>query len=260
MRYLRIWKCCLTIALVREMQFRLNFLMWGLAMLAEFSVLLLLHGSLFGLTDTIAGWNRWQWSLYLGLGQVMLTLFMVFVFPNLVGLPWQVNSGGLDFHLLRPADSQFMVSLARANLGYLVNLPLGILLLGYGMGGASFPGLLAVIPGLVWTLSGLLLLYAIFMVAVTVSVWSKRAGFASELFFGLWQYMRQPPDVFGRGAGFVFTWLVPVLAVVAAPARLFLGKGGIVTAFPALALAVLWFCAARLLWKRALKSYTGCGC
>lgn len=67
MRYLRIWKTCLTITLVRELQFRLNFLTWGLAMLTEFAVLLLFHGSLFGMTETIAGWDRWQWSFYLGL-------------------------------------------------------------------------------------------------------------------------------------------------------------------------------------------------
>jgi len=227
-------------------------------MLAEFAVLLLLHGSLFGMTETIAGWDRWQWSFYLGLGQIILTVFMVFAFPNLVGLPWQVNGGGLDFLLLRPVDSQFMVSLARANMGYFVNLPLGLLLLGYGLRGTGLPGFVPTIAGLFWSLSGLLLLYAVFMVAVTISIWSRRAGFASELFFGFWEYLRQPPEVFGRAAGFIFSWLVPILMVVSAPARLFLG-GGLVGALPAMILSILWFGVARLLWNRAVKSYTGCG-
>lgn len=259
MRHLRLWRICMTMTLVREMQFRLNFLMWGLAMLAEFSVLVLLHGSIFAMTDTIAGWDRWQWAFYLGLGQLILTVFMVFVFPNLVGLPWQANAGGLDFILLRPVDSQFMVSLARANLGYLVNLPLGLLLMAYGCSGIGRPGLVPIITGIIWIASGLMLLYAVFMVAVTVSIWTKRAGFASELFFGLWEYLRQPPEVFGQAVGFVFFWLIPVLPVVSAPARLILGRSSLIGALPALALCVLWFGAARFLWLRAVRSYTGCG-
>lgn len=255
----RIWRRCVQLTLIREMQFRLNFMMWGLAMFSEVAILLLLYGSIFSATESVAGWTRWQWSFYVGLGQFLLTIFMVFFFPNLVSLPWKINGGELDFILLKPVDSQFYLSTARANPGYLVNLPLAGALIAYGATGSGTLDWQGVLPGLAWCLSGLSLLYAMFMAAVTVSIWSKRADFASELFFGLWGFMRQPPEVFGHRAGFVFTWLLPILPVVAAPAGLFLGRSSLAGSFPALALACFWFCGARIMWQKALTKYSGAG-
>ena len=160
---MRIYGIFIKNTLIREMEFRLNFFIWGFAMLVEFGIHFLFFHNLYGSVEEIAGWNRYEWLFYLGFVQLMLAVFMVFLFPNLVALPWRINSGELDYFLLKPVNTQFLVSLGNMNFGYLVNIAAGMILMGYGSAGLQLQIDIQEAAGaLFFALTGTLILYSIF--------------------------------------------------------------------------------------------------
>lgn len=257
LRYIKVYRTCLKNSLVREMEFRLNFYIWGLAMLMEYSVVLLFFNGIYAAVDSIGGWTKYEYYFYLGFMQILLTAFMIFIFPNVCSLPYKINSGEMDFILLKPISSQFMVSLKNINYGYIVNIFAGFALIAYGLADAAVNiSLVTIIAALVYSVIGTAILYSIFFVLSTVAIWTKRAGFASDIFFNLWEFMRLPGSVYGYLSRVIFTYIFPILLICSVPVDVFLNRSDAETMITAAIIAVIWFAASILFWNRSIKSYT----
>lgn len=257
---MRIYGIFIKNTLIREMEFRLNFFIWGVAMLVEFGIHFLFFHNLYGSVEEIAGWNRYEWLFYLGFVQLMLAVFMVFLFPNLVALPWRINSGELDYFLLKPVNTQFLVSLGNMNFGYLVNIAAGMILMGYGSAGLQLQIDIQEAAGaLFFALTGTLILYSIFFNVSILAIWLKKADFASALFFNLWSFMRQPSSVYGDIAGIFLTYFFPVLLICTPSAEILLGRARPATLSLAFLIGLVWFGGSILLWKRAVRRYSSAG-
>lgn len=256
-RYVRIYMEFIRNTLIRDMEFRLNFFVWGIAMIVEMGIHLLFFHNIYGNIDDIAGYGKYEWFFYLGLVQVILAVFMVFVFPNLAGLPWLINGGELDYLLLKPVSSQFYISLRNANFGYMINIPEGIILMVYGGNhGEIHISLQSAAGAAIYSIVGILILYSILFNLSILSVWMKKADFASTLFFNLWSFMRYPSDVYGNIMRIVFTYLLPVLLVCAVPMEILLKKVSITTLLITMLIGFIWFTGTILLWRIAVKHYS----
>lgn len=256
-RYLRVYRTCLRIGLIREMEFRLNFFVWGLAMLVEYLIIWLFFYTIYENVNAIAGWSKYEWYFYLGYVQVLLTLFMTFLFPNLVALPWKINSGDLDFYLLKPINIQFLVSLNSMNFGYVVNFIPGFILMSYGFRNKMITMSITQIVGIIiFSIIGILILYSIFLLTVTISIWTKRANFASDLFFQLWSFLRNPAFVYSKIFRIFFSYVLPILLVGTVPVRIFLGRSDNFMMVSAVVLGGSWFIGSSFFWRKAIQSYT----
>lgn len=256
-RYLRIYIRFIKNTIIREMEFRLNFFIWGMAMLVELGINLLFFNNLYGNIDNIAGWDKYELFFYIGFVQLLLAGFMVFIFPNLVALPWLINSGELDYLLLKPINSQFLISLRNVNFGYLINIVAGIVLMLYGGMRVKFDiGPLAVINSLFYSFIGTLILYSIFFNFSILSIWIKRAEFASTLFFSLWSFMRNPSTIYGNFIRCVFTYVFPILLVCTVPVEILLKKINYKMLLSTLIISILWFGGSIVLWRSAVKHYS----
>lgn len=257
---MRIYGIFIKNTLIRDMEFRMNFFMWGFAMLVEFGIHFLFFHNLYGNVEEIAGWNRYEWLFYLGFVQMILAVFMVFLFPNLVALPWKINSGELDYLLLKPVNTQFLVSLGNMNFGYLVNIVAGGILVSYGSSRLHLRIDIQVAAGtLFFAFTGTLILYSIFFNFSIMAIWLKKADFASSLFFNLWSFMRQPSSVYGDIPGLFLTYFLPVLLICTPSAEILLGRAGLTSLSFAFLISLAWFCGSVLLWKKAVKRYSSSG-
>lgn len=234
----------------------MNFFVWGIAMTVEMGIHLLFFHNIYGNIDNIAGYSKYEWFFYLGLVQMILAIFMVFVFPNLAGLPWLINGGELDYLLIKPVCSQFYISLRNANFGYMINVPAGIILMIYGGNHAKIDiSLQSVTGAALYSIVGILILYSILFDLSILSVWLKKADFASTLFFNLWSFLRCPSDVYGNAMRIVFTYVLPVLLVCTVPMEILRKKAGVVTLCITMFIGFMWFMGTILLWKIAVKYY-----
>src|SRR5215468_7947320 len=120
-RYLRIYSALWKNSLAREMSFKANFLMWIVVESLWFGLQLSFIGVLYLHTDRIGTWTKWQVVLLIGGSHFIQQAFQAFFLINCTNLSELVRTGKLDFLLLLPVNTRFVVSLRQMDLGAFVN-------------------------------------------------------------------------------------------------------------------------------------------
>lgn len=252
----RFWKN----SLLREMTFRGHFLLNVVSELSWVVLMLLFIHVIFSKTPDVSGWNREQYLFLMGTHMIVTSLFEALFFDNCWRISTLVRTGDLDFVLLRPASSQFLLSFERINFAALANLPVGAGLCAislYRLGiGVTLPNL-----GLFLFLivTGVAILYSLlFMFAIT-SVWLIRQTGVDHLWFYAVSLARYPAEIYRPFAGgafwFTLVFIVPVLLVSNLPANV------MVRAFhPAMVgymfvVGLVLLCVSRLVFRFALRWY-----
>ena len=125
-RYLQIYKLNVRNSIIREMSFKLNFLLWMVVELLWFLGQLAFIEVLYGQVDEIAGWTKWQVVALVGAHQIISQVFQAFFYMNVANLPELVRTGRLDILLTLPMDTQFAVSTKQFSLDSLLNALVGV--------------------------------------------------------------------------------------------------------------------------------------
>jgi len=256
-RYFDIYRLVIRNSLIREMSFKLNFLLWMVVELLWFAGQLAFIEVLYGQVDAIAGWTKWQVVALVGVHQIISQLFQAFFYVNLANIPELVRSGRLDLMLTLPVDAQFAVSTRQLSFDSLVNSLVGIGIVAFAMvklGVVPSVLQLALCAGTI--LFGIAVHYAPLLCLSCISFWSIRAQFIHG-YFHMFMIGRMPEAVFRGIFRFIFTWLIPVIWVSNAPAQILVRP--FESPWPGIAalctgtLVVLGI--ARFLWLFALKRY-----
>jgi ABC-2 type transport system permease protein len=219
-RYLAIYRMQARNSLIREMNFKANFLLWMVVELLWFFGQLAFIEVLYSQTDSIAGWSKWQVVALVGSHQVVSQIFQAFFFVNLSHLPELVRSGRLDLLLTLPIDAQFAVSTKQVSFDSLVNALISVAIVTFAMVKLGLvPGVGQIALALVAIGFGVAVHYAVMMCLACISFWSIRAGFING-YFNLFMIGRIPEAVFRGVFRFLFTWVVPIIWVSNAPAQI----------------------------------------
>src|SRR5438477_12809337 len=99
------------------MIFKSNFLLWIFVELLWFGLQLSFIGVLYLHTDHIGTWEKWQVVMLIGASHFIQQMFQAFFLINCTNLSELVRSGKLDFLLLLPVNTRFVVSLRQVDLG-----------------------------------------------------------------------------------------------------------------------------------------------
>jgi ABC-2 type transport system permease protein len=256
MRYLRLWRRFFLNAAVRETEYRGGFFLAVFEAVARLALVWLTFGLIYRYTDRVAGWSQDEVLVLVGVFRIVDGLIHAFVAPNMGRIPDYVRQGELDFHLLRPVDSQFLVSTRRMELSQLADVAIGV---GIVLHGASRAGIawspLAVAQAALLALCGLLLLYAAWFAIMTCAFWLVSIGNLEELFFGLWEGARYPVQFFSGAMRALFTFGFPVAFATTFPTEALLGRAPAWSLPVGLALAAAALTGSHLFWRRALRQY-----
>src|SRR6516225_1344524 len=120
-RYLVIYAALWKNAVAREMSFKSNFLLWIVVEMLWFGLQLGFIGVLYLHTEHIGTWSKWQVVLLIGASHFIQQIFQAFFLINCTNLSELVRNGKLDFLLLLPVNTRFVVSLRQVDLGAFVN-------------------------------------------------------------------------------------------------------------------------------------------
>ncbi len=119
-QYLAVFLMFARNSLVREMTFRANFVIelissftWSLMNLAFYALVYNLMERE-GRND-IAGWTQFEFFVFIATTIFVNSLVEAFFMDNAEELSELTRTGGLDFALLKPIDTQFLVSLRKIN-------------------------------------------------------------------------------------------------------------------------------------------------
>jgi ABC-2 type transport system permease protein len=257
-RYLSIYRLTARNSLIREMNFKLNFLLWMLVELLWFFGQLAFIEVLYGQVDAIAGWSKWQLVTLVGVHQIIAQLFQALFYVNLANLPDLVRTGRLDLMLTLPVDAQFAVSTRQVSFDCLVNALVGVGIVVFAMAKLGIvPGFTQLVLFAAAVPLGIAVHYAVMLSLSSMSFWIIRAQSFIHGYFNLFHIGRYPEAVFRGVFRFIFTWLVPIILVSNVPAAVlarpfedpWAGLG-------MLSLATVFILAAtRALWLLALRRY-----
>lgn len=258
-RYWQIYRLLLRNSLIRELSFKANFLLWLVTELLWFFGQIVFVDVLFLYTDRIGDWSKWEVVLLIGTHQIIGQVFQAVFYVNLANLPELVRTGRMDLMLLLPIDAQFAVSTWRFGLDNLINAGVGIAFVTFSLGKLGVvPSVLQVACFCVAVVLGAAIHYAIMFALATLSFWIVRAQGLIYGYFNFLSISRYPDQVFSGIFKLIFTWLIPVILVANAPARI-LARASQRPLGPMLQL--LFACAlalvlSRLFWVWALRRYS----
>src|SRR2546426_3892162 len=120
-RYGRIYAALWKNSVVREMGFKANFLLWIVVELLWFALQIAFIAVIYQHTDHIGDWSKWQVVLLIGAAHFIQQIFQAFFLTNVTQISEYIRTGKLDFMLLLPINSRFIVSLRHVDLGGFVN-------------------------------------------------------------------------------------------------------------------------------------------
>jgi ABC-2 type transport system permease protein len=225
--YLRVFLTFARNSLVRDMTFRANFIIDSFTSMAWVLMNLAFYLLVFHYTDSIGentGWGRYEFYVFFATTLIVNALVQTFFMTNVDELTDLIRTGGLDFLLLKPIDTQFLVSLRRVEWSSLANLAVGLVLLGYAMLRLAYlPGPLQVVLYLLYVFCGVAIYYSLMIALASVTVWMGRNLTLFDFWFYITTFSRYPLEIYRGPVGgplrSFFTFIIPVLVVVNIPAR-----------------------------------------
>jgi ABC-2 type transport system permease protein len=222
-RYGRILARFCKNSLLRELSFRGHFIVNVASEVLWVGLLLIFVRVIFSKTPHVRGWTEDHYLFLLGTHMIITSLFETFFFGNCWRISQLVRTGNLDFVLVRPASTQFLLSFERVDYSALANVPVGIALCTYAVWGAAAvitPTQIALF--LLLLLAGVTILYSLLYMFAITSIWLIRHTGVNHLWFYAVSLARYPHDIYKRFVGgvmwFALVFVIPILMVTNLPA------------------------------------------
>jgi viologen exporter family transport system permease protein len=226
-RYLGIYAMLARNSLVREMTFKINFLLWIVVELLWFALQLSFIGVMYLHTESIAGWSKWQVVLLMGASHFIQQLFQAFFLINCTNLSELVRTGKLDFLLMLPVNTRFIVSVRQLDLGAFVNAATAVAVTIYAANQLALaPSAGLVLGFLVLCAVGIIIHYSLMFLLATVSFWAVQAQGIVWAYYNLFNIARLPDAAFKGLFKVFFTFAIPMLLVSNVPVKLLVQKLG----------------------------------
>jgi ABC-2 type transport system permease protein len=261
--YWRVFGTFARNSLVRDMTFRSNFLIECVTSVLWMAMNLGYYLLIYEFTGSIAGWTRFEFFIFLATTLFVNSIVQALFMPNCEEFSELIRTGGLDFALLKPIDTQFLISLNKINWSSLANFVFAAGLMGFSVWNLPEPpGVIQMLLFPLYIACGVAILYALMISLAATSVWLGRNQTLYDFWFYITNFSRYPMEIYtgtiGSPLQWLFTFIIPVLIVVNVPARL-LAKPLEAQNWPLAVFALvaaagsLW--AARWVFSRAMLSY-----
>jgi ABC-2 type transport system permease protein len=252
--YAALWKNSVT----REMGFKANFLLWIVVELLWFALQITFFAVIYRHTERIGSWTQWQVVMLVGASHFIQQVFVALFLNNCVQLSEHVRTGRLDFMLLLPVNTRFLVSLRQVDLGSYVNAASALLVMIYAGRQLQLSPSLAQLVGFALLLvAGILIHYSLMFMLATISFWTVRAQGIVWSYYNLFNLARFPDEAFRGPFKVAFTYVLPVLLVVNVPVKLLVNKlGSPLELLLLAAMSLLLFCVSEWFWRLSLSRYT----
>ncbi len=258
-RYLGIYGALCKNSVAREMSFKSNFLLWLFVEFLWFGLQLSFISVIFLHTENIGTWTKWEVVLLVGASHFIQQIFQSFFLVNCTNLSEMVRTGKLDFLLLLPVNTRFIISLRQVDLGGFVNATSGAAIMAYCLHKLHVtPSLMQITGFLLLCICGILIHYSLMFLLAGMSFWTVRAQGIVWGYYNLFNVARIPDEAFKAGVfKAFFTFALPMLLVSNVPTRVILDK----LTSPKPILLLMLMCVACLLvsewgWKQSVKRYT----
>jgi ABC-2 type transport system permease protein len=258
-RYARIYRVLWRNSVVREMTFKVNFLLWIVVELLWFALQLCFIAVIYQHTERIADWSKWEVVLLFGASQFIQQVFSAVFLTNCTNLSEEVRTGRLDFLLLLPVNTRFLLSLRQVDLGAFVSAASAVAVMAYAAGQLGLrPSPLQLGGFAILVVVGVMVHYSLMFALASVSFWTVRAQSIVWGYYNLFNVARLPDSAFRPGVfKAVFTFALPMLLVSNVPVRVLTDRlSSPASVLLLLAVAAVCCLASEWAWRISVRRYT----
>lgn len=255
-RYRRLYIRLVKLSLMEIFIYRPNALMMGFAPIIWTVFAIFSLSVIYSRVSAIAGWSFYDMVFLIGVNEVLFVLTWLTFVGNLRNLIGNIQTGYLDSFLMKPVNPRFLISFNRVDITALGSLVNAVFILGFaGKKLALHLSLAQVFNFLVLLVCGYLLIYLLYFILASFSLWATKAEVFLDWLFEAIEFGRYPEDIYKGWTKKVLLFVVPLLFFAYVPAASLLGRVTFKYTALAFLLVVIFFCISGIVWKKGLKQY-----
>lgn len=257
MRYCRLYLQFIKFSVGRAMEFRFDFyfriimdVFYYLVNIAFFKILFIHAGSL-------GDWTEPQAMIFVGCFIMVDAINMTLFSNNTWMIPQLVNKGDLDYYLVRPVTSFFMVNFREFAVNSFINLLMTLGFLIYALWAYPEPislgryvlfTILLINGAWVFHLARLLFLLPVF--------WTHTGRGFEMVFWSMEKFAERPHGIYKGWIRVVLMTVLPFCVMAAIPAEMIFNKNPWFYAVWGIGTGIIFFMLILLIWRIAIRGYS----
>lgn len=219
---------------------------------------LLSLGIIFSNTETIGGWDFGDLIALLGVFRLVHTLMVALIWPNTEKFNQSIRDGSMDYTLLQPVNSLFLVTFSRITVWRAWDLVLSIILIVVGINlSGDTTTLLDILIFILLTISGAIVIYSLWIMLIALTFWFTKFDNNVTILQALLDAGRYPVTVYPVWLRILVTFVVPIAVATTIPLQGLRGDLTLGRAFMFMVIGAISFLIASQVWKAGLKRYSG---
>ncbi len=213
---------------------------------------------IFNNTETLGGWGLGELIALLGVFRLVNTMMIALIWPNTEKFNQSIRDGSMDYTILQPVNSMFLVTFSRITVWRIWDLVLAVILIvtGVNMAGetATAPHILTFI---LLALSGMIVIYSLWIVLIALTFWFVKFDNNVTILQALMDAGRYPATVYPVWLRVIVTFIIPIAVATTIPLQSLRGELDATRVAIYLGVSVVSFIVASQVWKAGLKQYSG---
>jgi ABC-2 type transport system permease protein len=250
----RLWR----VQVMNELQYRGNVALQLVHSVIALGVALAAVQFVFARVNQVNGWTRTELLALVGVFTLVGGLMAMFIRPNLFMLVSDINRGTLDYVLVKPRDTQLLISVRAIDLWKGVDVLLGLGIIGWATTTmTNGPDLLDLLAFVLSTALGVVILYCCMYCLFATAFWFIRMDEAAALVDAVMQTGRWPMSLYPGWLRTCLTLLIPVAPGIGLPADALISRLTPLVLVGQFMFAVAYFVLCRWFLRVAIRHYSG---
>ena len=246
------------IDLMNRMAYRINFFISVLTVALQMVFSLVFISVLFSSNRTVAGWGFYEALLVVG-SYMLIEGLMWASCAYLNALNKNIKDGTLDGIILRPVDTQFLISVWRGDMEDLARVVSGIGVISFALIHLDFAAgqlFLNLFLYLILIFCAFIITYSVNVFLRSVTFWTIQGDALFHISMAITRITQYPSDIFfNKAARFATTFVVPIAFMATIPAKILAHGFDWKLASLAVLMAAIFFFSSRWFFHFALKHY-----
>ena len=213
---------------------------------------------IFSNTTTLGGWGLGELIALLGVFRLVNTLMIALIWPNTEKFNQSIRDGSMDYTILQPVNSMFLVTFSRITVWRIWDLVLAVILIVVGInmaGDITTP--LNILTFILLAITGTLIIYSLWIVLIAMTFWFTKFDNNVTILQALLDAGRYPSTVYPVWLRVIVTFVIPIAVATTIPLQALRGElePGRILLF--IGVSIISFWVATKVWKLGLKQYSG---
>ncbi|MBI3152781.1 MAG: ABC-2 family transporter protein [Chloroflexi bacterium] len=213
---------------------------------------------IFNNTETLGGWGIGELIALLGVFRLVNTMMIALIWPNTEKFNQSIRDGSMDYTILQPVNSMFLVTFSRITVWRIWDLILATVLIvvGVNMSGGTTTAL-HILTFILLAITGTLIIYSLWIVLIALTFWFTKFDNNVTILQALMDAGRYPATVYPVWLRVIVTFIIPIAVATTIPLQALRGElaSGQILMFVAISVASFWV--ASKIWKAGLRQYSG---